>query len=93
MFSMTNRLLLLVLIMAVMLGCDRESSENSESSTVTEPSVTETLEQDSPAPEANPPAIGQKAPDFTLTNQRGEEVSLSDALASPVILAFYRGHW
>lgn len=93
MISMTNRLLLLVLITAVTLGCGTEPSESGESSIGVEPSVTETIEQDSPAPEAEPPAIGQKAPDFTLTNHRDEEISLSDALGSPVVLAFYRGHW
>ena len=38
--------------------------------------------------------VGDKAPDFTLPNQRGESVSLSDLLAKgPAVVAFYRGAW
>jgi len=33
--------------------------------------------------------IGQKAPDFTLPNQNGEEVSLSDFKGKNVVLYFY----
>ncbi len=33
------------------------------------------------------------APDFTLKNQRGEPVSLSDYRGRKVVLTFYRGHW
>ena len=40
------------------------------------------------------PQEGQKAPDFTLPNVRGEQVQLSGLLAKgPVVLAFYRGGW
>ena len=38
--------------------------------------------------------IGERAPDFTLPNQRGEMVKLSDRLSrGPVVLNFYRGVW
>ncbi len=38
--------------------------------------------------------VGDKAPDFTLPNLRGESVSLSDLLAKgPAVVAFYRGSW
>jgi hypothetical protein len=38
--------------------------------------------------------IGEHAPDFTLPNQRGETVKLSDRLSGgPVVLNFYRGVW
>lgn len=38
--------------------------------------------------------IGERAPDFTLPNQRGEMVTLSDRLSrGPVVLNFYRGVW
>ena len=38
--------------------------------------------------------IGEHAPDFTLPNQRGEMVKLSDRLSrGPVVLNFYRGVW
>src|ERR1700741_3354203 len=38
--------------------------------------------------------VGQKAPDFTLPNATGGEVSLSSLLIKgPVVLSFYRGEW
>lgn len=38
--------------------------------------------------------VGEKAPDFLLTNQGGKEVSLSKTLGrGPVVLKFYRGAW
>ena len=38
--------------------------------------------------------IGERAPDFTLPNQRGEMVRLSERLSrGPVVLNFYRGVW
>jgi hypothetical protein len=50
------------------------------------------------------PQVGQKAPDFTLTNTRGQPMSLSQLLSTPidassgkapkaVLLVFYRGYW
>jgi len=47
------------------------------------------------------PRVGQKAPDFTLTDQSGKPVSLGDLLTSSVdgkiprgvLLIFYRGYW
>ena len=36
----------------------------------------------------------QRAPDFTLPNQDGMQVTLAQELAKgPVLLIFYRGHW
>ena len=38
--------------------------------------------------------VGDKAPDFTLPNVRGEAVTLSNLLAKgPAVIAFYRGAW
>lgn len=38
--------------------------------------------------------VGQKAPDFTLPNATGGEVSLSSLIKKgPVVLSFYRGEW
>ena len=38
--------------------------------------------------------IGDKAPDFTLKDTEGREVSLSTLLGDgPVVLTFYRGKW
>jgi hypothetical protein len=50
------------------------------------------------------PRIGQKAPDFTLSDTSGNQVSLSELLKTPidvasgkapkaVLLIFYRGYW
>ncbi len=50
------------------------------------------------------PQVGQKAPDFTLNDNSGKPVSLSQLLATPidttsgkapkaVLLVFYRGYW
>jgi hypothetical protein len=38
--------------------------------------------------------VGQLAPDFSLPNGAGQEVSLKALLArGPVVLSFYRGRW
>jgi len=39
--------------------------------------------------------VGQSAPDFTLANWDGKQVSLSDAVKNnrAVVLIFYRGYW
>lgn len=47
------------------------------------------------------PQVGQKAPDFTLSDTNGKPVSLDELQASPVngkapkgvLLIFYRGYW
>lgn len=53
-------------------------------------------------PSAGAPKVGQKAPDFTLTDAKGQIVSLAQLLSSPtanstapkaVLLIFYRGYW
>ena len=37
---------------------------------------------------------GAQAPDFSLPNLRGEQVTLSQLLTKgPAVVAFYRGHW
>jgi hypothetical protein len=43
---------------------------------------------------AQAPRVGEKAPEFTLPDQNGKQVALSD-LVSPngAVLIFYRGHW
>jgi hypothetical protein len=53
---------------------------------------------------AGAPKVGQKAPDFTLTDTSGQAVSLAQLLTTPidassgrapkaVLLVFYRGYW
>jgi len=47
------------------------------------------------------PQVGQKAPDFLLTDTNNKQVSLAELLSSPikgkpakgVLLIFYRGYW
>jgi len=47
------------------------------------------------------PQVGQRAPDFTLTDTAGKAVSLNELLSTPVngtapkgvLLVFYRGYW
>lgn len=34
-------------------------------------------------------AVGEQAPDFTLSNQHGEHITLSSLRGTPVVLAFY----
>ena len=39
-------------------------------------------------------SVGDQAPDFSLKNTEGKELSLKDFLAhGPVVLTFYRGKW
>ena len=41
-----------------------------------------------------PVAVGQQAPDFTLTDQNGRSRSLAaERGKQPVVLVFYRGYW
>ena len=44
---------------------------------------------------AGAPAVGQKAPEFTLADTNNRPVSLASALAGSkgVLLVFYRGYW
>ena len=38
--------------------------------------------------------VGDKAPEFTLKNTKGQEISLVQLLSKrPVVLGFYRGRW
>ena len=39
-----------------------------------------------------PLTVGKTAPDFTLSDQNGKQVTLSKA-KKPVVLVFYRGYW
>jgi hypothetical protein len=50
---------------------------------------------------AGAPQVGQKAPDFTLTDANNKPVTLAELLTQPinnkppkgVLLIFYRGYW
>lgn len=41
-----------------------------------------------------PVGVGEVAPDFTLEDQNGKKVTLSEArVKNPVVLVFFRGYW
>ncbi|MCA1603731.1 MAG: redoxin domain-containing protein [Acidobacteria bacterium] len=43
---------------------------------------------------STPVGVGDVAPDFTLEDQSGNKITLSEARGrSPVTLVFYRGYW
>jgi len=43
---------------------------------------------------AQAPRIGEKAPEFTLSDQNGKQIALANLLSpSGAILIFYRGYW
>ena len=45
-------------------------------------------------PRAKPLAVGEQAPDFTLTDQNGRTQSLAAERGKrAVVLVFYRGYW
>ena len=46
-------------------------------------------------PSTGAPRVGQKAPEFTLSDQDGKDVSLRDLVgrSKAVALIFYRGFW
>lgn len=52
-------------------------------------------------PSKGAPQVGQKVPDFTLTDTSGKQVSLTELMSTPVngnapkgvLLVFYRGYW
>ena len=46
-------------------------------------------------PSTGAPRVGQKAPEFTLSDQDGKDVSLHDLVSGSkaVALIFYRGFW
>jgi len=45
-------------------------------------------------PRDTPVQVGEAAPDFTLSNQHDQKVTLSSTRGSmPTVLVFYRGNW
>lgn len=52
-------------------------------------------------PSTGAPHVGQKVPEFTLSDPNGKQVSLNELLSTPidgkapkgVLLVFYRGYW
>jgi cytochrome oxidase Cu insertion factor (SCO1/SenC/PrrC family) len=73
-------------IVLVILGCGNQPVESADQPITS----TETDPQKMPQ---SPPKIGQPAPGFTLTDQSGRRVTLSEARGQKVVLLFYRGYW
>jgi peroxiredoxin len=46
-----------------------------------------------PSPRVTQPKVDQRAPAFTLLDQKRRRVSLADAAGTKVVLVFYRGYW
>jgi cytochrome oxidase Cu insertion factor (SCO1/SenC/PrrC family) len=45
-------------------------------------------------PRDTPVQVGEAAPDFTLSNQHDQKVTLSSTRSSmPTVIVFYRGNW
>jgi len=83
--SMRVRRLLTAIAIAA-TGCTAEPAAKTASAT--------TAGRVTPAASvAAPPAIGDLAPEFTLSDQTGRSVTLSEAHGRNVVLVFYRGHW
>jgi cytochrome oxidase Cu insertion factor (SCO1/SenC/PrrC family) len=57
-------------------------------------SMTANAQSSSTPLRGTPIGVGDVAPDFTLEDQDGRKINLSDARGkSPVVLVFYRGYW
>ncbi len=57
-------------------------------------SIAVTSQSSIEAKRSTPIGLGDVAPDFTLLDQNGHKITLSDARGkSPVLLVFYRGYW
>ncbi len=54
-----------------------------------------TAQQSAQTPAGTTPVkVGDVSPDFTLEDQNGQQVKLSEARGeTPVVLVFYRGYW
>ncbi len=75
------------------VGCSAEEPVASGGASAAGGATTTSPEAGS-MPEGNSPLVGEKAPEFTLTSNKGQEVVLADALKEgPVVMVFYRGHW
>ena len=94
---------LLAIIFLLLVSCNNASSpSSSNNNSVEEPHKVKISDSDlTKYGIANNPTnvlgglkTGEKAPDFTLKDQDGNEVSLSDRLASgPVLMVFLRAEW
>lgn len=75
----------IIMISAVMMALLACSSEQTRVSPQQSPATTA---------RAAPVGTGETAPDFTLEDQQGRNVTLSASRGkNPVVLVFYRGNW
>lgn len=78
----------------LLLGCAKDAAKESSTSSDT-PAAQESHEGEEKSPREEPPAarikVGDKAPDFSLVDQRGETVALADLTKEgSVAVVFYR---
>ncbi len=70
------------------LACTSGASNTPQQPTNTTPQTTQAQAGNTPV------KVGDVAPDFTLEDQNGQAVKLSEAREkTPVVLVFYRGYW
>ena len=100
--------LLALSLTLILCGCSGDSTKSAEPTTTAETSQKKKPRNKKKGPKTNKSLgmednaenvlgglkVGDKAPDFALTDQTGEAFSLSEVLGShSVILTFYRGAW
>jgi cytochrome oxidase Cu insertion factor (SCO1/SenC/PrrC family) len=57
-------------------------------------SIAAALQSPTTSVRTTPIGVGDIAPNFTLEDQNGHKITLSDARGkNPVVLVFYRGYW
>ncbi len=64
--------------------------------TIAQPGVSRVLRgnQNGGSKRATPVGVGDKAPDFTLEDLQGNQVTLSSTRGKmPTVLVFFRGYW
>jgi hypothetical protein len=74
--------------------CSRSMSTKHAASEREEKALDEIAPPQTNTQRNSPVAVGDTAPDFTLEDQNGNKVTLSDSRSkNPVVLVFYRAYW
>ena len=91
-----THLICALLICVAVAGCDDETDEQAEAEPAEQPAELEAEDEESEqeeesaaAEEASEPIVGELAPDFTLTDETGEEHTLSDYRGQTVVLEWF----
>ena len=75
-------------IALLFLGCGERADEQGVTTVSGETPATQSV-----AASATTPQLGDVAPDFSLADQTGARLRLSDVRGEKVVLVFYRGYW